>query len=166
VGTVLIDYTRPPEYLGHISTDILTIFFFYFAVRSPLKMQFTIAISFTVAILTILFVHKQPPDSLYYFNIPVILALANLIGYLGARQHSVVRHTQFLENKQLLEAHDNVRTLSGLVPICSGCKKIRTDDGYWQQIEAFINERSELNFSHGICPDCKVDLYPELLDDK
>ncbi len=44
--------------------------------------------------------------------------------------------------------------LSGLLPICSGCKKIRDDEGYWNQLEVFIDSHSEARFSHGICPDC------------
>jgi hypothetical protein len=55
-----------------------------------------------------------------------------------------------------------VRTLSGLLPICSGCKKIRDDNGYWNQIEKYIRDNSEAQFSHSICPECARALYPEL----
>jgi PAS domain S-box-containing protein len=62
------------------------------------------------------------------------------------------------ERKQLItelqDALANVKTLSGLLPICSYCKKIRNDEGYWQQLEAYIHQRSEAQFSHGVCPDC------------
>ncbi len=54
-----------------------------------------------------------------------------------------------------------VRKLSGLLPICASCKKIRDDKGYWNQIEAYIRDHSEADFSHGICPDCSRKLYPE-----
>jgi hypothetical protein len=59
----------------------------------------------------------------------------------------------------------NVRKLSGLLPICSACKKIRDDKGYWNQIESYITTHSEADFTHGICPDCVRRLYPELADD-
>jgi hypothetical protein len=59
----------------------------------------------------------------------------------------------------------NVKTLSGLLPICSHCKKIRDDNGYWNQIEKFIRERSNANFSHGVCPDCAKKHYPDLFPD-
>jgi len=62
---------------------------------------------------------------------------------------------------RLQEALDNVRKLSGLLPICSSCKKIRDDKGYWNQIEQYISEHSEALFSHGICPDCVKKLYPQ-----
>lgn len=54
-----------------------------------------------------------------------------------------------------------VRTLRGLLPICSCCKKIRDDKGYWSRIETFISEHSEAEFSHSICPECAAELYPE-----
>ena len=66
---------------------------------------------------------------------------------------------------KLHDALDNVKKLSGLLPICSSCKKIRDDKGYWQQIESYIRERSEAQFSHGICPDCMKKLYPDLMQD-
>jgi PAS domain S-box-containing protein len=63
--------------------------------------------------------------------------------------------------RQLRKALAEVKTLSGLLPICSHCKKVRDDQGYWQQIDAFITEHSGLFFSHGLCPDCLARYYPE-----
>ncbi len=63
---------------------------------------------------------------------------------------------------ELQSALSDVRTLSGLVPICANCKKIRDDKGYWTQLERYIQERSAARFSHGICPDCIKKLYPDL----
>jgi PAS domain S-box-containing protein len=63
---------------------------------------------------------------------------------------------------KLQDALERVRTLSGLLPICSSCKRVRDDDGYWHQVEVYIRDRSEAEFSHGICPDCATKLYPEL----
>jgi hypothetical protein len=61
----------------------------------------------------------------------------------------------------LNKAVEEIKVLSGLLPICSTCKKIRSDDGYWSQIESYIAARSEAEFSHGICPECQEKLYPE-----
>jgi DNA-directed RNA polymerase subunit M/transcription elongation factor TFIIS len=55
---------------------------------------------------------------------------------------------------ELQDALESVEQLSGLLPICANCKKIRSDKGYWVQIEAYIADRSETTFSQGICPDC------------
>ena len=63
---------------------------------------------------------------------------------------------------ELQKALDRVKTLSGLLPICASCKKVRDDQGYWNQIEAYIEAYSEAQFSHGICPECAKKLYPEL----
>jgi hypothetical protein len=63
--------------------------------------------------------------------------------------------------QQLSHALEEVKALSGLLPICSNCKKIRDDQGYWNRIESYIQDRSEAQFTHGICPDCAREFYPE-----
>jgi PleD family two-component response regulator len=67
---------------------------------------------------------------------------------------------------ELQQALAKVKTLSGLIPICSSCKKIRDDKGYWNQIETYIRQRSDADFTHSICPKCAKMLYPGLLKDK
>lgn len=64
---------------------------------------------------------------------------------------------------ELKEALEKVKQLSGMLPICASCKKIRDDNGYWNQIEQYIGEHSDAEFTHGICPDCREKLYPESL---
>ena len=64
-------------------------------------------------------------------------------------------------SEELQEALARVRTLTGLLPICSACKKIRDDHGQWEHVESYIRERSEAQFTHGICPECARRLYPE-----
>jgi PAS domain S-box-containing protein len=63
----------------------------------------------------------------------------------------------------LNETLSRVKTLSGLLPICASCKKIRDDHGYWQKLETFVREHSGAEFSHSICPDCMQQLYPEFV---
>lgn len=63
--------------------------------------------------------------------------------------------------RELEEARGTVRVLSGLLPICMSCKKIRNDDGYWDVLESYISRHSEAEFSHGICEDCIQKLYPD-----
>lgn len=62
---------------------------------------------------------------------------------------------------QLQEALNTVKRLSGLLPICANCKRIRDEGGDWQQIEQYLHEHSEADFSHGLCPHCAAALYPE-----
>jgi PAS domain S-box-containing protein len=62
----------------------------------------------------------------------------------------------------LQKAANEIKTLTGFIPICASCKKIRDDKGYWEQIETYIMERSDAEFSHGLCPECSEKLYPDL----
>jgi PAS domain S-box-containing protein len=68
--------------------------------------------------------------------------------------------------KSLEESLAKVKTLSGLIPICASCKKIRDDRGFWSQVETYVARHSEAKFSHGICPACAHKLYPELYPDQ
>ncbi len=62
---------------------------------------------------------------------------------------------------ELRDAMSKVKALSGLLPICMICKKIHNDEGYWEQLEIYIRDRSEADFSHGMCPECMKKLYPQ-----
>ncbi len=64
--------------------------------------------------------------------------------------------------ESLKQALAKIKTLSGILPICASCKKIRDDRGYWNQVEAYVRDHSQAEFSHSICPDCKKKLYPDL----
>jgi len=82
---------------------------------------------------------------------------------------AVARHGDLMElvriNGELKEALARVKTLSGLLPICASCKKIRDDRGYWQQVEGYIQRHTEAQFSHGLCPECIHRLYPDIADE-
>jgi hypothetical protein len=97
------------------------------------------------------------------------LGLAGLsLGWNQLRRQVHERQRAELEGVRLEGRLQNalaeVNTLHGLLPICASCKKIRDDQGYWNQIEAYIQARSSAAFSHGICPDCLQRLYGEYLD--
>jgi hypothetical protein len=63
--------------------------------------------------------------------------------------------------KELQEALGRVKSLSGLLPICASCRRIRDKEGAWHNLEAYVRNHSEADFSHGICPDCRRVLYPD-----
>ena len=69
------------------------------------------------------------------------------------------------KNRDLEAALSQVKRLSGLLPICASCKKIRDDQGYWQDVAVYIRDHSEAELSHGLCADCAKRLYPELYGD-
>jgi PAS domain S-box-containing protein len=91
----------------------------------------------------------------------------NVVGFQAIGRDISKRREIQEEREQLIvelqQALTNVKTLSGLLPICASCKKIRDDKGYWNQIETYIREHSGVDFSHGICPECVKTLYPGLL---
>ncbi len=68
--------------------------------------------------------------------------------------------------EELRKALDDIKTLSGIIPICATCKKIRDDNGYWNQVEVYIRNHSDACFSHGICPDCMAKFEEQLRQDK
>ncbi len=78
---------------------------------------------------------------------------------LQQRRMTEEREHVLLEREAALE---QVKILRGFLPICASCKKIRDDKGYWNQIETYIRDRSEAEFSHSICPECATKLYPDI----
>ncbi len=91
------------------------------------------------------------------------------IALVGIARDITQRKREEDERKKLIadlqDALANVKTLTGLLPICSSCKKIRDDRGYWNQIEVYVRDHSDADFSHGLCPECARKLYPEFVKD-
>jgi hypothetical protein len=77
---------------------------------------------------------------------------------------SLKRHREEQDDiiRDLAQTLAGIKLLHGLLPICAGCKKIRDDNGAWNYIETYISKHSEAQFTHGLCPTCEHDLYPEL----
>ncbi len=111
-------------------------------------------------------------DRRYYEDIynPILDGNGNVIGLTLFLTDITERRIAALEKERLItelqQALAEVRTLSGMLPICASCKKIRDDKGYWNQIESYISEHSDAVFSHSICPECADKLYPDLFDQK
>jgi hypothetical protein len=89
-------------------------------------------------------------------------AIANAQLFLKQKEMEEAREKLI---RKLQKALSEVKKLSGLLPICASCKKIRDDKGYWNQIEVYIRDHSEAEFTHGICPECMKKLYPDLSED-
>ena len=98
--------------------------------------------------------------SIILFPVLFFFVLRPMQNYLIKRTLIEKEKEKLIEqlNKTLAE----IKVLKGIIPICASCKKVRTDQGFWQQVEIYIRDHSEAKFSHGICPDCKDKLYPNL----
>jgi AmiR/NasT family two-component response regulator len=89
----------------------------------------------------------------------IVIARARFGDLLSLRRANDVLQRR---TKELNEALTKIKTLRGLIPMCAYCKKIRTDKGYWQQLEQYLTEHSEADFTHGICPECLTKMEMEV----
>ena len=108
------------------------------------------------------FFYKPPAGEMWKVIANRCLALfAIWITAILGLQRNKLEEKREQAHREREKALEDVRILRGLLPICASCKRIRDDGGYWTQIEAYIRDHSEAEFSHGICPDCAQKLYPE-----
>lgn len=148
---------------------MMPLLFFYFFGKSE-GLIWTVVFSFCICLImlasALIGVHSYSQITISRFIIVLLILI--IIGYgLEASRDSYSRllnekNEVLLREKELLErALREIKTLSGLIPICCHCKKIRDDQGYWQQVEKYVQDRTEADFSHSICPECVEKLYPE-----
>lgn len=90
--------------------------------------------------------------------------LARAIFYAIERKSLSDKQNELIE--ELQKALKEIKTLSGLLPICPNCKKVRDDKGYWHMVESYISRHADVKFTHSFCPDCLKKLYPEFTDDE
>ncbi len=99
-----------------------------------------------------------------YISAPIIedgTVTAAVIAFRDITQRKQIEAEREMLILDHLEALSKIKTLSGMLPICASCKRIRDDDGYWNQIESYIRDHSDAEFSHSICPECAQKIYPE-----
>lgn len=114
-------------------------------------------------------VHLQRKDGskhwLYFSSTPMLDQQGSFAGILSLVSDITDSKKMEEEREHLIadlqNALSSIRKLSGLLPICSACKKIRDDQGYWNQLEEYIHDHSEAEFTHSLCPDCIKKLYPQ-----
>ena len=109
----------------------------------------------------------------------VVIAFLNIFGVVAVRRRLVLqdqvseswqleaeaRGRELLARHRAEHATQQLKALHGIIPICASCKHVRTDAGEWQQIELYVRENSDANFSHGVCPSCAQLLYSDVLDE-
>ena len=87
-------------------------------------------------------------------------------GWLLARAYERARHAEELRRNELAEAMASIKTLRGMLPVCAWCHRVRSDAGYWQQIEAYVAQHSDATFTHGLCQDCFDEHYGDEAEDE
>ncbi|MCX6120816.1 MAG: triple tyrosine motif-containing protein [Ignavibacteriales bacterium] len=101
-------------------------------------------------------------EAYWFYGLVLIVLGGAIFGAYRVRVWQLLKREKELQ-QGIQEALASVKTLSGLLPICANCKKIRNDKGYWDQIEGYIQKHSEAQFTHGICPECAKELYSDVV---
>ncbi len=166
---LLIPLFRPPEYTGHFITCITIVVSFYILVPMPFLLQVIPPVTISVMEIVVLYFRTHPAESNYYMVVPGLIVIANIVGFYSVRQTKIIGRRRFLAfrketmlREELQDTLDRLKVVEGLVPICSHCKRIRRDDNFWEEVEAFMKRGSNYEFTHGICPTCFSKHYPDL----
>jgi hypothetical protein len=117
--------------------------------------------------------NPAPPDLSWFYGILGIvislLVIATLVAFRFSRllkELTTSNNNLIKTEEELRIAFDDIRTLRGILPICSCCKKIRDDQGKWSQMEVYVRDRTHAKFSHGICPECAKEQYPDYFEEE
>jgi hypothetical protein len=160
---------RPPENITPVWLEIVVVLGCYAIIPNRPFFQAIAAITLSIGTSIILVVYNTGVSASDRVGIILTLAIANAVGILASRERvsRQIREEQAWRNerdakRELQRAHSEIRILKGLLPTCAHCRRVRTETGEWQLMERFVAEHSEAQFSHGFCPDCIVQHYPEL----
>jgi hypothetical protein len=152
--------------------DVFLVIAVYAALSLPLSRQAALAAMLSGGDLLVLWKTKSPDASFDMVDTILAFACANVVGAFVSRKLSQGHRRAFLAlrhevaaKKALEAALREIKTLQGIIPICSYCKNIRTDVGDWQRVEAYVQTHSDAQFSHGICPACVQLHFPEFVDE-
>lgn len=145
-----------------VAAGVLYVSVVLFSLRHEQR-RFTVTVAALCSVLTILgFFFSPPGGELWKVLANRALALfAIWVTAVLTLQRKALEEKRDLAIREREEALAQVKILQGFLPICASCKKIRDDQGAWNQMEVYIRDHSEAEFSHGICPDCAVKLYPK-----
>ncbi len=167
LGMILVAWLRPPENTSASRLIVMAVFFGYAGLPLPRRTMIAPMLAFTGVYLLVLLTYNTGVPSIERDSIVVAFFAAHVFGGLIAG-----RREQVLENElalwranmesraELVRALDAVRTLEGILPICSYCRRIRDDADKWEPLEQYMHRHARARFSHGLCPDCEVREFP------
>lgn len=157
----LINYTRPPNVFTFAFIDVVIVLTYYLLIPNKLINQTITTLLLAIDDILILVLTKDQSVQAFLFAIILCYVLSIVGSTFGSWQISSHRRREFKlyeeeqnSNTELKKALAEVKQLSGLLPICAWCKKIRNDDGYWQAVDTYLREHAKVEFTHGICPEC------------
>lgn len=157
---VLLSATRPPNYSAHFFFGPLVVMLIFMALPTHVLKQLFPAVIISAGIVG-LQVMRDQGDTVTLRLLVVSFLTANVLGFAISRELHIWKRQQFATLFREREARNalelmlaEVRTLRGIVPICSSCKKVRDDAGFWQQVETYVRKHTHAEFSHGLCPEC------------
>ena len=166
-GMVALSLLRPPDSYAATRLQVVTVFLGYGGLPLPLRRVVLALLSFTAGCLLVLLFYNVGVPPVDRDSIIAAFALSHVVGYLIARRRaqllqseSALWHANGETRQQLAQTLSELRTLEGILPICSFCHRIRAKDGTWERLEAYVSDRSEARFSHGFCPECEAQHYP------
>jgi hypothetical protein len=165
---VLFGYaTRPVPRMGH---GLIALSVFALGMAVPLRWRHQVTASVLFFVLAMVALALKRPDPFILYGTFFVTALSVALGTITAASIHGAQRSRFAAHESEIRLREEVqaalaeiKTLRGLLPICASCKNIRSDDGAWSRIEAYLSEHTYAQFTHGICPDCRVKLYPETL---
>ncbi len=160
-----VQLTRSPTEIMAVSIDTIFILGIYLLFRIELKYELILALLLTYSSFYVSTYHREM-IGIEYSRVLFILLAANVVGFYMSNYWQHTERLMFKANKeeQILKekyklALESVKTLTGLIPICSSCGKIKDDEGYWKKVEEYLSKATSAQFSHSVCRSCIKDLY-------
>lgn len=166
---IALQLLRPPDSLTIIRFEMMMLVGFFTALPNRARFQALPAVTLAIGSLAILILRPSHVPLYEIYSSALTFGLAIALGALVTlrRDAQQRREAEALRTERELRATleltmSELRVLRGVLPTCAHCKRIHTDTGEWQQMELYVRENSEAEFSHGVCPDCAAALYPEI----
>jgi hypothetical protein len=160
---------RPPGNITPVWLEIVVVLGCYAIVPTRPLFQAIVAVTLTVGTSVILVLYNTGISASDRVGIILTLVIANVVGIVASRERVTrqLKEEEAWRNEReaklaLQRARSEIRILQGLLPTCAHCRRVRTEAGEWQAMERYVAEHSEARFSHGFCPDCLAEHYPDL----
>jgi hypothetical protein len=160
VGAYIVS-TRPINYIGHILPAAVFVLIGYFMLPSAWIIQLIPGLLVTFAYTILFWQTASPVQETGVVAVATTFVAVNLLGWFWAVQQEHWKRTSFMTLRRETELRTSleralaeIKTLRNIVPICSHCKLVRTNDGHWHEVEVYVRQHTQVDFSHGFCPDC------------